>query len=240
MSNIYQVVFRGEIDPSVGEQKARDGIAKLFRASDAQLQQFFSGKPVVIKNQLDQNTANKYLNTLKKVGAICYVEQMPGTKAAQSAPAQPAAKPSESPPNPDTVKNSAPKAQKPAAGNVNPQQRSAAAFQQADRSANDNVQSTPTSAANQKESAGGSPWDILPAGSDMGQMDEQKEELHPDISSLSMAPVGSDIDPERQEWQEAQIDLSHMEMLPVGSDLQDEKEEIPLPEPDISHIHLAD
>lgn len=231
MSNIYQVVFRGEIDPAVGEQKAREGIAKLFRASDAQLQQFFSGKPVVIKNQLDQNTANKYLATLKKVGAICYIEQMPGTKASAQPAETPKPQPIAKPPAPQKPADSV-------ADQVSPNKKPAAALKPADSPSP--AEAKAVAKPDQNEAASDSPWGILPAGSDMGQMKDSKEELNPDISSISMAPVGSDIDPEREEWQEAEIDLSHMEMMPVGSDLQDEKEEIPVPEPDISHIHLAE
>ena len=83
MTATYDLIFSGEIDDSVGEEKVRQNVAALFKASPAQVEKLFSGKTVVLKNGLDEATAKKYQAALKKAGAVCQLRQ----KQPENAPA---------------------------------------------------------------------------------------------------------------------------------------------------------
>lgn len=92
---MYQLVFQGECAPGVDEETARANAKGLFKASDAQILKMFAGGRVVIRNQLDQPTAEKYQAVLKKNGIISHIEPMPGTQEPATEP-----KATEAPPAP--------------------------------------------------------------------------------------------------------------------------------------------
>ena len=66
----FDVVFRGDVESGQSVMIVKEGLAKLFKADAARIEQMFSGKPVVIKSNLDEETALHYQSSLKKVGAI--------------------------------------------------------------------------------------------------------------------------------------------------------------------------
>ncbi|MBU2709803.1 hypothetical protein [Zooshikella harenae] len=70
---MYEIIFTGNLTPEISKDTAKANIAKLFKASPAQIDAFFSGRPVIIKNQLDITTAQKYERTLLKAGLICQI-----------------------------------------------------------------------------------------------------------------------------------------------------------------------
>ncbi|MGI0116855.1 hypothetical protein [Zooshikella sp. RANM57] len=70
---MYEIIFTGNLTPETPKDTAKANIAKLFKASSAQIDAFFSGRPVIIKNQLDITTAQKYERTLLKAGLICQI-----------------------------------------------------------------------------------------------------------------------------------------------------------------------
>jgi len=66
----FEVVFRGDVEPGQSIVSVKEGLAKLFNAEASRIDQMFSGKPVVIKANLDEDTARHYQSSLKKVGAL--------------------------------------------------------------------------------------------------------------------------------------------------------------------------
>lgn len=80
---MYQLVFKGECVSGVDEGTARQQAKALFKASDAQVEKMFSGGRVVIRNNLDGQTAQKYQAALKKNGMIAYIEPMQGSQAGE-------------------------------------------------------------------------------------------------------------------------------------------------------------
>jgi hypothetical protein len=73
----YEIVFRGELLPGVKLETVRPQLEQLFTAAPEQIQALFSGKRVVIKTGLDAEAAQKYQQTLQKVGL--YIEVNPLT-----------------------------------------------------------------------------------------------------------------------------------------------------------------
>ena len=86
---MYQLVFKGECVSGVDENTARQQAKALFKASDAQVGKMFSGGRVVIRNNLDGQTAQKYQAALKKNGMIAYIEPMQGAEAPEAGESRP-------------------------------------------------------------------------------------------------------------------------------------------------------
>jgi hypothetical protein len=85
---MFQLIFKGECVADTDLAAARSSARQLFKANDAQLDRMFSGKPVVIRNQLDQATAEKYRALLQKHGMRSYVQTMaPAQAGPQAQPA---------------------------------------------------------------------------------------------------------------------------------------------------------
>lgn len=66
----YNLVFQGKIVEGASLNKVKLNIAQLFKITAAKVEPLFSGKPIIIKKNLDTASAKKYLLILKKSGAI--------------------------------------------------------------------------------------------------------------------------------------------------------------------------
>lgn len=66
----FEVVFRGDVEPGRSVAEVKEGLSKLFNTETSRIDQMFSGKPVVIKANIDEQTALHYQVSLKKVGAL--------------------------------------------------------------------------------------------------------------------------------------------------------------------------
>ena len=80
----YQVIFRGEIVDGYETAKVKRNLARLFKADVKRIEPLFSGQPVVIKEDLDAQTAETYQKKIKEAGAICVIQQR--DSAVQSVP----------------------------------------------------------------------------------------------------------------------------------------------------------
>lgn len=65
----FDIVFRGDI--VMGHQLAdvKQRLQQLFKADAAKIDALFTGRPVPLKRNLDEATANKYRDALQKAGA---------------------------------------------------------------------------------------------------------------------------------------------------------------------------
>jgi thiol-disulfide isomerase/thioredoxin len=72
----YRLVFEGEILEGLQTEEVKRGLATLFKASEAQIERFFSGKRLAVKKDVDHKTAMKYLKAFERAGAICRVEEL--------------------------------------------------------------------------------------------------------------------------------------------------------------------
>ena len=66
----YDLVFQGQIVDGTSLDEVKSNVARLFKADTAKIAALFSGKPIVIKKNLDTESAKKYLAVLKKAGAV--------------------------------------------------------------------------------------------------------------------------------------------------------------------------
>ncbi len=80
----FQVVFRGEITGDQPVEVVKQQLANLFRMPPERVEALFSGKPVVVKKNIDETTARKLEQAFLRAGASCEVR-------APAAPATPEA-----------------------------------------------------------------------------------------------------------------------------------------------------
>jgi hypothetical protein len=82
----YRIVFRGELAFGMSQEEVAAQLRERLKFSDAALARFFAGKPVVLKSNLDEETAERYAKALWGAGARCAVEPMtPGPVAVELA-----------------------------------------------------------------------------------------------------------------------------------------------------------
>ena len=70
----YNVVFYGKIVAGQEIQTVKRRLSKLFQASEQQIDALFTGKPVIIKANVEQHTALRYKTAFEKAGAMCRLE----------------------------------------------------------------------------------------------------------------------------------------------------------------------
>ncbi len=103
----YNLIFQGEIIAGASLEEVKANVARLFKADAAKTAALFSGKTIIIKRNLDSDSARKYLAILKKAGAVVKVVKIetqvsPGTveqktepdQSREATPVPPSSKPS--------------------------------------------------------------------------------------------------------------------------------------------------
>ncbi|KIP97815.1 MULTISPECIES: hypothetical protein [Pseudomonas] len=177
----YEVAFSGELVPGAQLETVQANLAKLFQADAQRIAQLFSGRRVVIKNNLDEAAAEKYRSTLERAGARVEVidtepEIIEEIELAPPPPAQPITAPASQP--------------QPGRLQVAPRDEYMAAF--ADVDAPDfgvaalgaDLQDAPVEVAEPVLDL--SQFSLAPVGSDMGQAKAQPAAAAPDTSHLKL------------------------------------------------------
>lgn len=73
---LYEIVFSGQLVPGAQLDRVKANLAKLFQADAQRIALLFSGRRLVLKNNLDQAAAEKYRATLERAGALAEVVEM--------------------------------------------------------------------------------------------------------------------------------------------------------------------
>lgn len=74
---LYEIVFSGQLVPGAQAERVQANLAKLFQADAQRIALLFSGRRLVLKNNLDEAGAEKYRSTLERAGAFVEVVAMP-------------------------------------------------------------------------------------------------------------------------------------------------------------------
>jgi len=74
--NLYEIVFSGQLVPGAQLERVQANLAKVFQADAQRLALLFSGRRLVLKNNLDAAAAEKYRATLERAGALVHVLDM--------------------------------------------------------------------------------------------------------------------------------------------------------------------
>jgi hypothetical protein len=180
---LFEVAFSGQVSEGANPEEVKARVGKMFNADQAKLVQLFSGKRIVIKKNVDQATANKYLTALNRAGAECEIVPMAGGGPAAAAAETPAA--AESVP----------------AAEAAPQPAAAAVSQEYESSYDGDVAPPPQTdplgiTGDQIEDLAVS---IAPVGSELQDDYQQAEEPDIDITGFDIAPVGSELSTAKKE-----------------------------------------
>jgi hypothetical protein len=74
--NLYEIVFSGQLIAGAQLERVQANLGKLFQADAQRLALLFSGRRLVLKNNLDATAAEKYRSTLERAGALVEVVVM--------------------------------------------------------------------------------------------------------------------------------------------------------------------
>jgi len=163
--SLYEIAFSGQLVEGAPLASVQANLARLFQADAQRIAQLFSGRRVVIKNNLDEAGAEKYRLTLERAGAVVEVLAMP-VEEVELAPAPPVSAPIAAP----AVAAGA-NAASPGRLQVAPRDEYMAAF--ADVDAPD--------------------FGIAPVGVDLQDAKPEAPAPVVDLSQFSLAPAGSDM-----------------------------------------------
>ena len=209
---LYQIVFSGQLVDGVDPAQAKANLSKLYKTDVSKVEKLFKGKPVVLKKNLGEDAALRYMTALKNAGVICKLEDMPiAAGAAESGK-----------PGPATT--------------ALPPKIDAGAFADVTVApAGEVIMTHPKIAPPAIDT---SQLNMAPVGEDLIERTTVKA---PDIdtSSLSMGTVGETL-ADKVEVEPFTPDLSDIDLAPVGSTIGPNKKEPPPPPPDTSHISLKE
>jgi hypothetical protein len=83
----FEIAFSGQLVAAVSLATVQANMARLFQADAQRIALLFSGRRMVIKNNLDAAAAEKYRLTLERAGAVVEVVAMAVDEIEQAAPA---------------------------------------------------------------------------------------------------------------------------------------------------------
>lgn len=182
----YEIAFAGQIQPGAELGQVKANLARLFQADAQRIALLFSGRRMVIKNNLDAAAAEKYRQTLERAGALIEVLDMDlPIEEVELAP----------PPVAGDAPVPAPSAQAETGAvgrlKVAPRDEYMAAFAGVDAP----------------------DFGLAPVGADL--QDEHAEAQAPavDLSQFSLAPVGSDMGQAKPDPAAPPPDTSHLKVL---------------------------
>ncbi|MDY7030602.1 MAG: hypothetical protein SVY10_01670 [Thermodesulfobacteriota bacterium] len=69
----YRVVFRGETFQGHNVEDVKRRFASIFKLDGGEIGRLFSGRPVVVKNGVDHQTAIRYKSAIEQAGGVCKI-----------------------------------------------------------------------------------------------------------------------------------------------------------------------
>lgn len=88
--SVYEIVFSGQVLPGARLEAVKANLARLFQADEQRIEILFSGRRLVLKNNLDAAAAEKYRSTLERAGAwVEVVDLSAQVEEIEMAPAPP-------------------------------------------------------------------------------------------------------------------------------------------------------
>lgn len=181
----YEIAFSGELAPGATLEQVEANLTRLFQADAQRIAVLFSGRRIVIKQDLDYASVEKYRQAMARAGAIAEVRPMPvEVEEIELAPP-----PDEAPSTAPTAVGSG-SAPSPQPLKVTPRDEYMAAF--ADVEAPD--------------------FGIAPVGADLQDSRPAAQPPQVDLSQFSLAPVGSDLGERRRASDAPVPDTSHIKL----------------------------
>ncbi|MFL9812266.1 hypothetical protein D7241_03285 [Stutzerimonas sp. VN223-3] len=179
----YEIAFSGQLAPGATLEQVEANLTRLFQADAQRIALLFSGRRIVIKQDLDYANVEKYREAMARAGAIAEVRALPvEVEEIELAP-------------PPAVESTTPAATQtstaaPSPLKVVPRDEYMAAF--VDVEAPD--------------------FGIAPVGADLQDARAPAQAPAVDLSQFSLAPVGSDMGERRRASDAPVPDTSHLKL----------------------------
>lgn len=187
----YEIAFSGQLVPGAQLELVKANMAKLFQADAQRIAQLFSGRRIVIKNNLDAAAAEKYRSTLERAGARVEVIDMDmPIEEVELAPPPPAEPAPAAPAAPAAAAAAASGGATAGRLQVAPRDEYMAAFSEVDAP----------------------DFGIAPVGADLQDAKPDAEAPRVDLSQFSLAPVGSDMGQAKADAAAPPPDTSHLKL----------------------------
>jgi len=71
--SLYKIVFEGKIAEGYSIEDVKKNLASLYKVNIGEIQRLFTGRPIVLKEDLDYQSAIKDKETFEATGAVCTV-----------------------------------------------------------------------------------------------------------------------------------------------------------------------
>ncbi|MCK5337065.1 MAG: hypothetical protein KAQ67_12930 [Gammaproteobacteria bacterium] len=201
MSNTFEVVFSGEVIEGNDVAETHAKIGKLFNADEAKIARLFSGNSVVIKKDLDEATANKYIGAFKKAGARAIVRNAAAATESKVAAAETA--PAASAPAPVATSKAAPAA---AASNAN------TVFEHSGE-ASEHLTAAPQTKFDLDSDPDLSGLTLRENTGNLFDASAEAPDADIDISEFTLAATGSDLADKKEEVPPLNADLSGIDLV---------------------------
>lgn len=255
MSELFNVVFSGEVSGRADPAVVRANVGKLFNASEPVLDKLFSGQPVAVKKMVDRATAMKVRAMMKQAGAetrmVPVDDQGRPLDAGVATTAAPVAQaPAAAPvarPVPAAAPVSAPAptlAPAPVAPAAAPKPAAESMADRVKRMAEEQLRQEAAQAAVAKAAEAQGNWGVAPVGTRLSPVDAGPPPVAPDISGIVLAPAGSDViaPNEKPYIPPVQVDISAINLAPAGTEVlkEDEREHVVPVVVDLSGISVAE
>lgn len=180
----YEIAFAGQLVAGAQLESVKANLAKLFQADAQRIALLFSGRRIVIKNNLDAAGAEKYRSSLLRAGALVEVRDMAEEIEAIELAAAPAVA------APEAVPATIPQTPAGKRLKVLPRDEYMAAFSEVDAP----------------------DFEIAPLGEDL-QDDKPAAQTPPlDLAQFSLAPAGSDMGEIKAAPAAPPPDVSHLKL----------------------------
>lgn len=162
---LFEIAFSGQIAAGEDPEQVKSRVGAMFKAGEDKLAQLFSGKRIVIKKNIDAQTAEKYRQAMERAGAVCEVVSLSPAAPSQSeaVPESPAPAPVTSSPSQRAADHDVPPAPQTVPLDVK----------------GDDIPDLDVS--------------IAPPGSDLEQIPQEVGPLPEVPDGISLAPVGTDL-----------------------------------------------
>jgi uncharacterized protein YbjQ (UPF0145 family) len=83
MATQYHIIFEGKVLPGKDVDSVKKALMALLKADTKAIDRLFSGKPVVIQRNVNEEIGERFRKAFEKAGALCAVEPVQEVKEAQ-------------------------------------------------------------------------------------------------------------------------------------------------------------
>jgi hypothetical protein len=102
----FDLSYKGDLAPGADPARARERLTALFKLSEAGAERLFTGRPVIVKRNVDAATTARFTEVFEQAGALLTVTPLATEAPSGNAPETAPASHRNPPPRPETSEDS--------------------------------------------------------------------------------------------------------------------------------------